>query len=715
MTTLVSQDREVQLYRELLATNSLSPFVRHNSAARQQMFSAQHLSQILVIKNPSERYIQTGMESEYGKYTFSKKFDQDVEIIKVIKRYPKTMDYNSIAFNPETLVIYEDVKTKEVGILNLTTFCSNHQYFGFEYKNKDTLNQVKQGGFVAKDTILMDSPNVTDTGGYKYGKQVNVALMTLPGVAEDGIIISDEMLEHFSIKTYEHRIVEFGGKRFPRNLYGTEDNYKPFPDIGDKIRGDGLLAALCRHDESFSAIEMSRRESMNPDLIFDKLVYAGGPGGKVIDIRVHHDPYSNQPRTPEGMDRYLEKYEKARRSCYQEVLDIYNRLNRQRGESLRISKDLQRFLVEAIAVLDKNEKMKIEKLYRLNPIDDWRLEFVIEYEQRPSIGWKYSDTCGSKGVVCHVIPSSQMPVDQDGNRADIVADPNSTISRMNLGRLYELYISACARDARKKVRDTLGLEPNQKVTKESLQDYNSDTINDVWDYIKGIYKIVSPLRMYEKFALKLNPDQVLDHLVACINEWIYLYIPPENETENIEVVKQLEEYVQPTYGPVTYIGNSGKEVTTKENVRIGSMYYILLEKTGDDWTAVSSAKLQNYGVLSQITNADKYSQPTRQQAIRAFGESELRILRSYTGATATAEITDRNNNPDSHYAILESILGAENPVVIEDAVDRRKVPYGGSKPLKLFKHYAFCGGWRVKYGEHNPDLNIFGKKNENFS
>lgn len=394
MSTVVNPDRKVELHRELLATNSLSPYVRHNSAARQQMFSAQHLSQILVIKNPTERYIQTGMEREYGKYTFSKKFNQDVEIIKVIERYPRTMDYNSIAFNPETIIIYEDAETKEVGMMNLTTFCSNHQYFGFDYKRKPGLDLVKQGASIPKDTILMDSPTLTDKGGYRYGREVNVALMTIPGVAEDGIVIADDMLDHFSIKTYEHRIVEFGGKRFPRNLYGTLEEYKPFPDIGDRIRSDGLLASLCRHDELTSVIEMSRRESMKPDMVFDKLIYAGGPGGRVIDIRVQHDPHSNQPRCPEGMDKYLDKYERARRNCYQEVVDTYNRLLRQRGDFLNISKDLQRYLVEAIAVLDKNEREKIEKLYRLNPIDDWRLEFVIEYEIKPSVGFKFTDCSG---------------------------------------------------------------------------------------------------------------------------------------------------------------------------------------------------------------------------------------------------------------------------------------------------------------------------------
>jgi len=710
MSTVVQPDRHVQLYRELLATNALSPFVRHNSSVRQQMFSAQHLSQILVFKNPSERYIQTGMEREYGKYTFSKKFNENVEIIKVIERYPKTLDYNSISMNPETFVIYEDVETKEVGIMSLPTYCVNHQYFGFEYQRRPGLSMVKQGAMIPKGTILLDSPNVKVNGGYMYGKEVNVAFMTIPGVAEDGLVVCEDILEDFTIKTYEHRVVEFGGRRFPRNLYGNDDNYKPFPDIGEPIRDDGLLGALCELDEFGSIAEMNRRDSKTPDFIFDRLVYAGGAGGRVVDIKIHHDPYSNQPRTPEGMDKYLEKYERARRICYQEILDLYNKLHRRRGDSLKISNEFQRFLVEAIAVLDKNEKQKIEKLYRLNPIDDWRLEFVIEYEIKPGRGGKMTDTAGGKGVLCKILPRSRMPVDDDGNVADVIADPNSTISRMNLGRVYEHFINACSRDIRKRVRTQLGLKEGQKLQPGEIQAINRETLEHIWEYIKGYYKIISPLRMYEKFAQKLNEAQILAHLESCINDWVYIYLPPENETEDIEVIKQLQEYVNPTCTPVTYVDATGQKIRTKENIRIASMYYLLLEKTGDDWTAVSSARLQNYGVLSQLTNADKYSHPTRQQAIRAFGEAEVRILRSYTGAHATAEIMDRNNNPDTHYTILESILQAENPGLIKEAIDRINHPYGGSKPLKLFRHYSFCSGWRVKAGPHDPDKNIFGKK-----
>jgi hypothetical protein len=57
--------------------------------------------------------------------------------------------------------------------------------------------------------------------------------MTHPAIAEDGILISSDVLHKFAYKTYETRVVEWGAKKFPLNLYGTAFNFKAFPDIGE--------------------------------------------------------------------------------------------------------------------------------------------------------------------------------------------------------------------------------------------------------------------------------------------------------------------------------------------------------------------------------------------------------------------------------------------------------------------------------------------------
>lgn len=377
-----------QLRSDLLNVCSLNPWMGHDSSSRVQMFSS-HLAQKLVIKGASERRCQTGMEAEFGKYTFSVKMPVDGRIIKVVQRYPKTIG-NAISMNPQTVVIYEDEKTQEIGIINIPLFCSYHQYFGFEYVPKPAINKLIPGQFIAKDTVFMDSPAINDNGGYMYGTEVNMAFMSHPAVSEDGIMISEDALDKFKFKTYETRVVEWGSKRFPLNLYGTADNFKPFPEIGEYIRDDGILMMLRSFDKCLSPVEQSIYDLMEPDYIFDKGVYVAGGGGRIVDIRVHHEDSNNSP-TPMGMEAEIEKYDVARKVFYSEIINEYKRLKKARGEALVITPEFNRLVVEALTATDSGENQRINKLYRHTPIDDYRVEFVIEYEVTPTVGFKLTD------------------------------------------------------------------------------------------------------------------------------------------------------------------------------------------------------------------------------------------------------------------------------------------------------------------------------------
>jgi hypothetical protein len=396
--------RKSQLHRELMGVLSLSSFDAHNSASRKQMFSS-HIGQTLVIKGATRRRIQTGMEQEYGKYTFNVKAPANITVLKVVHRYPRTLGSGSIKHNPETLVIYEIDETRQIGCMSLTDYYSNHSYFGFKYARSKKVHELRPGGAIAEGTILQDSPAIAPDGDYMYGAECNVAFMSHPAVSEDGILISRDVLDRFSFKTYETRVVEWGSNFYPLNLYGDANNYRPHPDIGDPVREDGLLMALRSHEEGFSPAEMSINSTQNVNPIFDHMVYAGGPGGRVIDIRVMHDPESAVPTTPVGMENHTRKYDIQRHNFYQEIVNEYTRLKKDRGEALRLTEEFHRLVVEAISVVgmpkgkgkgkeEGGSGDRVTKLYRNAPLDDWRVEIVIEYDVTPTIGFKLTDCHG---------------------------------------------------------------------------------------------------------------------------------------------------------------------------------------------------------------------------------------------------------------------------------------------------------------------------------
>lgn len=690
-----------QCRREMEGVIGLNSLRMHNSASRVQMFGS-HIGQLPTILGGTQRYLQNGLDREYGKYTFSIKQPEKAVCFAVIDRYRPRSGKDYIASNPERVVIYENFETGEFGMVSIEDYCSHHSYFGFEYKKTNLFHYIKENDPIPEGAFYADSPAVMPDGGYCFGREMNVAYMSIPGTSEDGIIIADDVLQHLRIKTYERRTIEWGALAFALNLHGDEHNYKPFPDIGDWVDETGLLAVLREYDAELAPVQQSVQDCREVDYTFDKRVYAvAGLRGKVVDVKVEHDARNPHGRAPLGTEEQPMKYDRARRVFYTEILDAYKRMKKLRGERLRLTPQLNNLVKKALSVVGET-KDHIHLLHKRAPLDDWRVEIVIEYEITPKDGFKLTDTSGGKGVICKVVPRSHMPIDEHGNSADIVMSAEGTVNRTNFARSYEQYYNAASRDVLRRIRQDLGIAKEEKKSIKLLREIektNPNRVQAAIDYLLGYYKILTPIQ-YNDMVSGTYTKPLIEHLAHVLDNGkngIHLYLPPENPPETEQIVHDIEKYYPPLLGPVTYVGNSGRRITTKNNVRIGSVYILLLEKIADDWTAVSSGKLQHLGVLSQVTNADKNSQPNRSQAIRAQGESEVRNLVSYCGPLATAEILDRNNNPTTHKAVLEAILTADQPTNIPLAVDRNEIPLGSSRPLQLVKHMLEVGGVKFTY------------------
>lgn len=289
-----------------------------------------------------------------------------------------------------------------------------------------------------------------------------------------------------------------------------------------------------------------------------------------------------------------------------------------------------------------------------------------------------------------------MPVDSDGNRADIVLDPASTISRMNIGRLYEHYVAGAARDVNRRLRTMLGIT-DQRWSVDRLSCLDESLIREAYTYLLTLYQCVST-RQYIFFK-ELDYEAILEHLSEVTQDKInaiQLYIPIDNDIDSIDMIKNLEALIKPTYGPVRYVGNSGRQSTTLANVRIAPMYIMLLDKIADEWSSVSSGRLQHFGILSPTIKSEKFTFPFRNSPIRAYGESEFRLW-SYTYRFVIPELIDRNNNPQTQRIIYAKILTADKPTNIKLLIDRKQHPYGNAKNIQVVKHPLATAGIRVKF------------------
>lgn len=677
----------------LIGIGAINPWLNHISSPRVQMLNSQ-LQQVLDVADATDRRCFVGLESKFGEHTFGIRVPKECDVLRIIPRFANRIGDDQIPHNPTSYVIVEyDKKTssglnvRELDCIELPSYQVMHQNFGRKYRylysEKDLENQPR----LQDDEPIAVSPSISENGSYRFGMETNVAMMSIPQVIEDGVVASKSFCERAKttgVATYE---ISFGKRDIPLNIYGDFDQYKIFPEIGEKVRDDGVIMALRRHDDLFAPGSQSYAHLQQPDSKYDRLFYST-PGAEVIDVRVQHDArYMNatsrskiNPNTPIGVADQADKYWRADVRFYRTILDIYRRY-RNNNPDLHISRRFHRLIVEAMAMtsIGPNEP-RIAMTHRDEEIDEWRVVITVKHTITPTHAFKISGLHGDKGVIVDVWDDEDMPVDEDGNRAELIVDGVSTIKRMNVSRVIEQYINACSRDVSKRIVKM----HNDGEDRRSIE-----------EYLLGYYKIVSP-KMVD--MVTDSRGRVLDnHYQQVLSDGIYLFIPNDNEPETMDIIDQLRRYYPPTFGPVYYRGDSGVHKWTKRPILIGSMYIMLLEKIGRNWAGVSVSKLNHFGIPSKLTNFDRNSAPARQQPIR-FGESEARHFAAHVGGEQTSRLLDRSNNPVVRKQLIETILRSDKPTSITKIIDREQYPAGNGRILSLSRHLSECAGFRFRIG-----------------
>lgn len=665
--------RENELTPEVLGTSAISPWCGYNSSPRQAMLTKQ-LGQILVVNGAEPRYLQSGLEREIGKYTFNKTFDNNSFIIKVIPKFPETLGINGGLKSPVKTVIFENAEHPdlEVDVMYLEDYFCMHHYFGFEYKyNKENLAKVKPNNRVPKGTIVADSPSVKPNGDYAYGINANVLLCSHPGGIEDGVIMSESFAKKLTTKVYETRVISFGSEVMPLNLYGDDEFYKIFPDVGEIVRPDGILFALRGFDAPLVPCDMSIK-AMQKVAHFDKAQFVT-PGSKVVDVTVTKGAPDSR-NIEHGYTAQVEKYHDRHIAYYTEIRNTYHNLKKQ-NPNLKISREFHRLLVEAEAHLDP----KVKLTQKRNKLQPWTVTITVCHETTAQNGFKVTDTHGGKSVTVCVKPDHEMFRDEMGNVADLIVDDNSVIKRLIKGKLHEHYIGASRRDTTTRIREMV--KPYGKKIPDEVYE-------EVWDYLLGFYKIVSPI-FYQKIG-ELRPN-IKKHVDEVIKNGIYVYLPTNSPVGYMDVVRLLKQYYPACQSQLEFIDYLGRPKKTVNKHIIGQIYYMLLEKLGNDFSAVASARLQHYGLPSKLSTANKHDNPIKATPVR-FGESEFRLFVATAGGYAAADLADRSTNIDVHNQILTNLLQAEKPTDVYSLVDRNQLPIGNGYIHRIIHHkFRTCG------------------------
>ena len=293
-------------------------------------------------------------------------------------------------------VIYADAKFIRVKTGNGEI--DEYQLLKFKRTNQGTcFNQkpiVKKGQKVKAGDIMADGP-ATDQGKMALGKNILVAFMPWMGYNfEDAILLSERLvyddvytslhIEQFEIEARETKL---GREVITRDIPNLSE--KAFRDLDENgiIRNGAYVAP---GDILVGKVTPKGEQDLTPEYKLLHSIF----GEKAREVR------DTSLRVPNGVEGI--------------VIDV-KRFSRENGDELAAG---------------------VEELVKV----------YIASKRKISVGDKMAGRHGNKGVISRIVPVYEMPYLPDGTPVDIVLNPLSVPSRMNLGQLLETELGWAAKE-----------------------------------------------------------------------------------------------------------------------------------------------------------------------------------------------------------------------------------------------------------------------------
>lgn len=666
----------------------LNPFLNKASASRVQM-NLSHTIQALPVEGAEMAQIYTGYENNLKDYWINpSKRDQDVQVIAQIPKYPVVGGLNYIAQSPSITVIYIGCDDGHLGYFTLDRYYKAAAGFGYEYVWNNNHSLWKEGSYIPKDTVLAHCPSV-DGEKVMLGVNANVCYMTVADTIQDSYPVSQAFADKLTVKTISEITMDVKPTQHPINLYGDDIVFKFIPDVGETVNEYGQLCAF-RHINlnTFMADVHGDRLSEVQDL--HDLVYKVDPLSTVISI--DYWPSSNREQSNTQVVAQMEKYLANKVEYYKRILDVYRA---HKGKPL--TKPMNTLVTEAytrlialghrVPKLDRNGQYGKPKLVNRkdNPIEVMQIKVTILNEYKFSNGDKITNRHGGKGVACRIYPTEQMPVDQNGVRADIIMDPGGTLKRMNTGQFDESGLNRISEFVRRKMAEVYPTDPDE--AGNILFEY----LNDIFPYYANIVRNQLSTR-----------ELVHAYVKECINDKIHVCIPPylKRIQEDMFYTKLKDKWNVPVT-PVTYTVSSednkvSATFTTDAPVCIGGEYIYRLCKVPEP-SSPGVAHVGHLGIPVKKQGGDAKWQSHIKQAPTRFGEDEERARMVEVDTKEDARLMSlQGGSIHGVEKTIEHILNSNDPTRINRIPIDNETLINTNSAVTMLRHVFTSFGADIK-------------------
>lgn len=626
------EEKRIPNHEKLLGKAAMQPFANTNSGSRKILFETQ-LEHSLALMKPEVPIVQTGYEIRFGDYSSSIiKAEDDLEVIdKIFKFQDKP--------NHHYYLITRNLRTGEYDYIERKTYNHTTEAYGYLYDNS-ILDQLDIGYEVKKDQVLRKSYAFDEYMNRCDGVNLLTAYVCTDRSMEDGIIISESAASKLTSPLIKEVKVQINDNDLLLNLFGDENKYKSFPDIGENIDG-GILCAV-RREKIEECLYMQSIDRLNKILMSDTKYTVEG---KVIDISV----YCNNPDT---------------------LNDKYS--NNQVGYYYRERRRFNKRLVETIESIMRSGfapmSTKLQKLYQIAKDEEDGKQFILDkaysgtmivfyvlQESRVDIGDKVTNRYGGKGVISKILPDELMPQLDNGRRVEICFNSSTYFNRENPGQVMEMslnYISSRILDY---------IENNMVSRDEAIS-----------MILRFLYHVSSEEATFFENMINdpINAVDDIDCLIDSIINDGYIIVSnrPMSESmtlDKLDMIYKEFPFIKP-YHITSMIKDSNgnyRQVPARRDVVCGMIYIYRLKQYAEEKFSVTSLSSTNIRNENTRNKANKNYKALHTSTPIKFGEMETEDFIHIGAENVVSALMIHSVSPQARRLLEQALTG--NPYHVD--------------------------------------------------
>lgn len=303
---LMQKNEELQGSLSVMGMSAMTQF-SYNNSMRTVMLTS-YLRQLLNLSEPEFPGVFTNLENTVGKYSSGyKKAKKNFTVYKKIEKYSELLD---TPYYYKLFVYYE--KQNKYDVITRKPCENLTEAFGYDCNN-EVIDELLEDDYVEKGSVLYKSTSYDEEMNYAYGVNAKIMLSLDPHTSEDAAIISESLSERLSSIKTDKISIGLNDNHYLINLYGDEDNYQPFPHIGQKARGIIAAKKTLYNNQLLSDFKDSNLNTIN--YTSDNMYYSQD---EVIDIEIF---CNNEDIEYSAFNDQIMKYYNAQTRYYQDIYD----------------------------------------------------------------------------------------------------------------------------------------------------------------------------------------------------------------------------------------------------------------------------------------------------------------------------------------------------------------------------------------------------------